>query len=614
MRVAQRLAGLVAFALVVLLVTRGFRAREERRAPPANPEGEERSDALLAPVNPADERSPIEDPAASAPAAEEPLFVRSALGLALVEVELEVERGWLTRGLGAGGALVLPPSQRPVRIRARGHLAALADLGTRELVLEPHTALRFTSFPLAHVDNWTPTAHWENQRSAAELELLAGPLDATSWGIAFDADRLRGLFSYLALEFRFDDGTRANVDHQLSSGRIASANWPWSPDEVERSTLQLSVSGAGNLQGPFVLSAHAAADPHREARTDFVPFDWGTIERLRHAEAWELDGPAPRFELGPLVLGKDYIVTVRDNASGAHVRRRFTHDGTALELVLTDGLVVSGRVTFEPAVGLRELERAVWALGTQETPYWRGEPRPIPLGPEGEFRFTLPDPVPWADPAPFPRPTALELELRLPGFFPHLHTCDTAGVAELALGTIALTPRATAVTLAPGHGLEARELFDQSLVLGSDGGFARELLVAGGLPLADGSLALTLDAESVPPELRDCEALLLGIGEALIPLVRGTEGFQRVTLRPRVLRFDAGETLPGLGERLEVGLDWRGLLYSCRSWPTRALVEPTELELALPQDAEVWWGLGPRPESRHTIVLAGDGVVDVRLP
>jgi hypothetical protein len=539
------------------------------------------------------------------------LQVRSALGLVLGEIELESGPDWQVRRLGEGGALDLPQSRRPVRVRARGHLAAVADIQADELVLEPHTALRFTSFPLESVESWSPTASWESSRDLADAQLLTGRIGEASWGIAFDADRLRGLFSYLAIEFRFDDGTSVLVDHRLSAGRDDFVAWPWPPHDVARSDLRIAILGAGSLGGPFELQAHAAVDPVPETSSQLVVYDWGTIERVRHAEAWQIESSAPRFEFGPLVLGKDYIVTVRDVSSGAHVRRRLTHDGTLLELALADGLVVSGRVTFEPAVGLNALERATWSLGNSD--FWRGEPRPIPLGPDGEFRFTLPDPVPWAERAPFPRPTALELELRMPGFRPHLHACDTAGIAQLDLGTVALVPRAIVARLANGHRLQARQLFDQALVLGIDGDFARELVVAGGLPFADGSLALTLDEESVPAELGRSEALLLGIDDALVPLARGLDGFQRVSVRSRVLRLESSERLSDLGERLELGLDWRGILYSCRSWPTRALAEPTEVELELPEDARVWWGLGHKPADRRTVALA-EGVTLLRVP
>ena len=615
MRSPGRLLAVSALALLLLLVLRASRARRAPLAPPVDARPAAGSEALLVSAQRADERSPLGEHAATTPAAEERVQVRSTLGLPLDEVELEDERGWQRHALDRDGTLVVPGSLRPRRVRARGHRPALVEPATRELALEPHTSIRFTSFPLARIESWTPTAHAEVLRDATEQLLSAGPLDATSFALAFDADRLRALFSSLTLEFRIDDGTRVRVDHRLIPGRHDTAAWPWPPGTVLRSSIEVRLSGTHALAGPFELWAHSAVDAQPETRADHVRHEWGALTRLRQAESWQLDALQPSFELGPLVLGKEYIVTARDVASGAHARMRFAHDGApARELVLTDGLVVSGRVTFEPASGVRELERVSWSLGRARTPYWRGEPGPIPLGPQGEFRFTLPDPVPWADPAPYPRPTELELELHVPGFLPHRHSSDTAGIAELALGTLALTPRATALTLAPGHGLEARALHGQTLVLARDGTFAEELAVAGGLPLLDGRLALTLDEDSVPREFETCDALLLDVDGALVPLVRGPQGFERSPALPRTLRLTADEALAGLEERLELGLEWRGMVYACRSWPTRALREPTELELLLPADATAWWGLGREPENRRSIALATDGVVDVRLP
>jgi len=614
MRSPGRILAVIALALSLLLVTRAARTRRAPLAPPVDPQPGAVPEALLVTAEPADERSPLGERAATTPAAAERVQVRSTLGLHLDEVELEHERGWQRQVLDRDGTLVLPGSLRPRRVRARGHRPALVEHATRELALEPHTSLRFTSFPLARIESWTPTAHAEVLRDATERLLTAGPLDASSFAIAFDADRLRAQSSSLTLEFRIDDGTRVRVDHRLVPGRHDTVAWPWPPGTVLRSSIEVRLSGTHALAGPFELWAHSAVDARPEARADHVRHEWGAMVRLRQAESWRLDALQPSFELGPLVLGKEYIVTARDVASGAHARLRFPHDGApALELVLTDGLVVSGGVTFEPALGLRELERVSWSLGRERTLFWSGQLRSIPLGASGEFRFTLPDPVPWTDQAPYPRPTELELELHVPGFLPHRHSCDTAGVSELALGTIALTPRATAVTLAPGHGLEASALTYQTLVLARDGGSARELALAGGLAQADGSLALTLDEDSVPPELATCAVLLLGLDDALLPLVRGVQGFEAAPARTRVLRIAVDDSLAGLDARVELGIEWRGLVYACRSWPARALREPTELPLLLPADATAWWGLGPQSENRREIALPADGIVDVRV-
>jgi len=615
MRSPGRLLAIIALALMLLLVTRASRTRRVSLAPPADPQSGASSEALLVTGERADERSPLGKRVATTPAVEERVQVRSALGLPLDEVELEDERGWQRQVLDRDGTFVLSGSLRPRRVRARGHRPALIEHATRELALEPHTSIRFTSFPLARVESWTPAAHAEVLRDATELLLTAGPLDATSFALAFDADGLRALFSSLTLEFRIDDGTRVRVDHRLVPGRHDTVTWPWPPETVLRSSIEVRLSGTHALAGPFTLWAHSAVDAQPETRADHARHEWGAMTRLRQAESWQLDALQPGFELGPLVLGKEYIVTARDLASGAHARLRFPHDGApALELVLTDGLVVSGRVTFEPASGVRELERVTWSLGRARTPYWSGEPGPIPLGPQGEFRFTLPDPVPWADQAPYPRPTELEFELHVPGFLPYPFSSDTAGISELALGTLALTPRVTALTLAPGHGLEARALHGQTLVLARDGTFAQEHVIAGGLPLLDGRLALTLDEDLVPRELETCDALLLDVDGTLLPLVRSPQGFERSPALPRTLRLAVGEALAGLEERLELGIEWRGMLYACRSWPTRALREPTELELVLPSDATAWWGLGRKPENRRNLVLPAEGVVELHLP
>jgi len=71
------------------------------------------------------------------------------------------------------------------------------------------------------------------------------------------------------------------------------------------------------------------------------------MDYLEQLEARTSDA---ELELGPLVLGKPYLLLARDVASGDHDRVFFAHDGSPRQLTLAHGLRLRGTLDLAPAL------------------------------------------------------------------------------------------------------------------------------------------------------------------------------------------------------------------------------------------------------------------------
>lgn len=620
---------LIAWALVARRPTRATVPDAEERA--AAPVSESQELALAdAPSSASVPASRSEAPPSAAPASDGRVVVRSELGLPLAHVELAgADQGWREVVLSAG-ALHVPDAERPLRIRAPGHRAAELVPGARELVLAPHTSLVLTSFPFERVKRADPFGAWESQRDAGERFVSAGACNATTWAIAFDAPQLRTVVPDLDMVFQLDDGTEARIAHELEPGRHDVYAWPRPPLDVRTEMLAVTVERSGADRGTLVAEIHAYTDRQPGSRALFnEKLPWGRFVLMDYLELVAGRFEDERFELGPLVVGKRYALTVRDEASGDHDRAFLVHDGSPVHARLAGGLRLRGTLGCAPTLRPARLERIVWSFGERaNAPYWREEPQRIPIAEDGSFQLFLPDPVPFAERAPFPRPTALHLELRASGFETRLVHLDTAGQNEIDLGTVRMAPLPTQMLLAAGHGLVAEDLSCAN-VLVADPVRATTVYfsLAGAQAREDGALALALlrsdesagfevygriDESALPwPEP---DALVLELNGEGIPFRRGPGGrFQRELTRTyhmvveAALAEDAGE--------LAVRWEWQGIHQWIRNWSARAFEQPQEWTFSAPErGVQLRWTLGKEPPDAHPGLPLSHPEIVLRLP
>jgi hypothetical protein len=505
---------------------------------------------------------------------------------------------------------------------------------TRALVLEAHTSLVFTSFPVARVKTWTPTDGWDEFRPAAEALCSAGATDASTWAIALDASRLRALFPHLALRFDLDDGTQADVTHELAAGRQDVYAWPRAPLDVRTEPLAVEVEDAAWEHGVFRVEVHArpdslAAPPGRALWSEATA--WGRVVLLDYIELIRASSQEPRLELGPLVIGKRYVVTMRDEASGDHARAFFVHDGSVVRLRLAGGVRVHGLLDVTPAEPIDHLERVVWTFGERPgSAYWFAEPQQVPVAADGSFALVLPDPVPFAERAPFPRPDALALEFRAGGFEPRKLAVDTAGRREIDLGAVRLESLPAQFVLAAGHGLEAEHLGDQDVeVADAAAGVTLSYHLAGARLRADGALDVALELgkggagfQVRVGKSRDArgwsapDALVLSIDGEGFPFVRGGDGLLHPEpAREFTLRLETDPSLARDPLRLGVGWEWNGIRHWIRSWAPEAREAPLEASFRAPvHGATLWWVLGDDVGAAHAVGELGEPALVLRVP
>jgi hypothetical protein len=569
-------------------------------------------------------------PAAEAGAADALVRVRSSIGVPLARVEVEQTDGSWQAELLDEGTLSVPVAFLPARLRAPGHLAAELAPDSRELVLEPHTSLVFQAFPLERVESCEPFGEWMTQREAGEAFLRTGACDETSFGLAFDATQLRELIPHLDLTIRFDDGTEARVTHELEAGRHDVYAWPFAPLAVERAPLRVTLARAEPGEGE--LHVVVRADPNltrepgkRSLFSEKTP--WGSVTVMDYLEQLEAHTTEAELELGPLVLGKPYLLLARDVASGDHDRVFFAHDGSPRQVVLAHGLRLRGTLDLAPAEGLTRLERIVWRFGAKSggDRYWQGETQDVPVAPDGSFELALPAEVAISERSTFPRPEGLTLELRAGGFeSAHLQR-ETRELRVLELGTVRMAPLPAQLTLAAGHGLVAEDLdYGSVQVPGPDG---RQFELSGARRAADGGLELTLqpeeggggfvvDAGASEAPWVDVAALVLIVdGEEVAFRSDGLGRYRREPGASFELLVAGNGTLPAEASELEVGWRWEGMDVLVRAWRVAALWQSQGVTFEAPATgAELWWRLDDEPTRAHAPVpLAGRSIV-LRVP
>src|SRR5262245_27611558 len=624
---------LVPLGLVGLVLVAERKPGASDRALPAAAPGGDRAPVVAPGAEDATRHEvPSATPLPSGDATGERVRVRSSLGLPLEHVELQQPDGtWRSLLLDEGG-LSVPADRRPARVRARGHRPSDVQQGTRELVLEPHTSLVLTSFPWSHLRLADLFPSWPNLREQGETFLSSGACDQTTWAIAFDASQLRAVVPSLEMVFHLDDGTEAHVTHALESGRHDVYAWPRPPLDAPARMLTVDVERGGPVRGALAAEVHAYPDSLKRPPGSMALFnkkaDWGRFVLLDYLELFTGRFEEAPFEIGPLVVGKRYAVTVRDEASGDHERLSFVHDGAPVHLALSGGLRLRGRIDVSPELPVARLDRIVWSFGDgPASSYWHDEPSGVPVAQDGTFELALPGIVPFSDRAPFPRPDGLELQLWAGGFGMQLLRLDTSGQTEIDLGTVRLKPLASQISLASDHGLAPQDLAYSSEALVRDAATNATLSygVDGARPSQDGTLAVALtpmvsggfQVSGVAEDSRPWPH-----PEALVMLVNG-DGFafrlgpdQLYHREPEStfhLRLEAA-LAPGARE-LALRWEWEGILVWIRNWPAQAFEAAQEWTFTAPsKDARLRWCTGKEAPDAHPPVPLSDGEIELRVP
>ncbi len=632
-RVGKRRLGLAA-AIVALLVVLLFEVRTSRepvratKSPPAEAAisldpasqaprlgADGNRESGLTPIS-AGEREPATG-----------VRVRSSLGVPLASVELEqADQSWRIQPL-SDGTVRVPRASRPIRLRAPGHVPAEVGLEEHELVLEPHTSLVFQAFPLEHAESCDPFGGWPSERVRGEPFVSAGACGPASWGIAFDASQLHELVHELDMSFHFDDGTEADVSHELEPGRHDVYTWPFAPRALGREKLRVDIARAESGESEVKVAVRVATGngPSRERSSWNEKTAWGRVVVMDYLERFEGSTRALELELGPLILGRAYVLLGNDLATGDHDRLFFTHDGSPRRLALAHGLRLRGTLDVSPVPRLARM-RILWRFGDAKDNSWFAETEDLAVAGDGSFELALPTEVASRAQSPFPRPETLTLEFRAGGFESTHLRVGTLDQRTLDLGTVRMIPLPTQLVLAAGHGLVAEDLGYHEVQVPAQG--RRSFGLSGAQRAADGSLALALQPSEdgsgflvwgqsrVPAPWTDVSALVLLVRGTQIAFRRAADG--RYRREPDVetsLTVETSGPLPNGAQNLVVGWRWEGIDVYERSWKAAAFERPQTLAFSAPvHGATLWWRLDDEPSNAHASIPIDRPHIALRVP
>lgn len=618
-------------ALLVVLLFEVRAVREPALAPQAPPVEAPSTPGHAAPPHRLEDgrgREPGRPPiAAGEREPEARVRVRSSLGVPLASVELEqADRSWRLDPL-ADGTVRVPRALRPVRLRAPGHLPAEVGLEELELVLEPHTSLVFQAFPLEHAESCDPFGGWPSARDRGQSFVSAGACGPASWGIAFEASQLHELIPGLDMSFHFDDGTEADVGHELEPGRHDVYTWPFTPRALGREKLRVDIVRAEPGESEVKVAALVATGrgPTRERSSWNEKTAWGRVVVMDYLERFEGNTRARELELGPLVLGKSYVLLGSDLATGDHDRLFFTHDGSPRRLALAHGLRLRGTLDVSPVPGLAQL-RIRWRFGEADDDSWFAETEDLLLGSDGSFELALPTEIASRSQSPFPRPDTLSLEFVAGGFESTHLRAETRDRRTLDLGTVRMTPLPTQLVLAAGHGLAAEDLRSEEVQVPAPG--RRSFGLSGAQRAADGSLALALQPSAdgsgflvwgvsrIPAPWTEVPALVLRVDGTGIAFRRAADGrYRREPDAETSLTVESSASFPDGAKNIVVGWRWEGIDVYERSWKAAAFERPQTLAFRAPvTGATLWWKLDLEAADAHVSVALDRPQVTLRVP
>lgn len=408
------------------------------------------------------------------------LTVRSSIGLELAFLEWETpERDWGRIDLEHGHC-ALGPLALPCRIRAPGHVAALARKDGDEIVLEPDALLVLEAHDLRtctnSIRNWDPyQGPSDRPRLQMQRACSCGFLSSDAWALAVDHELIHEALPSPGAEpeavILFRDHHRADVQFHPIEG--ARARWTVPCDDlVPGAPLQLHLERpAEERAGDVVLRMTRPHETDPDARRE--RFEWGSATIYPH-ESVCMDDQRLAAKLQDFTF--DFVPTAtrvsiagRDEASSAYGRIVFVHDGSARKLVLRRAFALVGRVVSDVTSQPVPNASAAWGCyeGKEYVWGWQSGSGLTPIGADGVFELRGPGAPLTELQSPLDPPAHVTLTLHAPGFEPLEETFDTAGAQRFDCGELRLKPIGAQIVLAPGHELVPKSIEWMNLRLSS---------------------------------------------------------------------------------------------------------------------------------------------------
>jgi hypothetical protein len=436
------------------------------------------------------------------------LRVRSSTGLALAYIEFEVEDRLWRRGELVDERCTIDDLRLPRRVRAPGHLAALARHMEDDVVLEPDALLVLDGKGLRDcLPSIVPFAGFlqSEARDRSEWQtridgiVTSGYVDADHWAMAVrtlgtDADFIR------------DD--EVHIQLEWSNHRIGYVEFFAHPGARGQRTLPCD--DVGTLAPLDVEIVTPDSEPRGDIELAISPRDRGSEKSIVQKESW---GQVQLNPLGSifimtrigtgtshvhrdgLVLGKSYLVRARDLASGAMGCAVIEHDGSARTLTLHTGIVVHGRLV-TPDGSPPPRGDCFWsgANPQRKEVVWANHQLDLKTTADGEFELRGWGNLPWNVEGCTEVPAEIELSLQLIGFETLVRTFPVDATGHCECGEIKLSTRPPLFVLAAGNRISGDSLNYLGVRMSDHPAWF--LSEVRGTRLADGSIALYPEIDS----------------------------------------------------------------------------------------------------------------------
>lgn len=568
------------------------------------------------------------------------LNIRSAAGLALACVEIEIEPGrWQRRDL-VQGVCDPGPARPPWNVRAPGHVPSLARQLGDEIVLEADSLLEIVAPGLRSCFRWWGAFAWlgadlepssPEWREAFWMRATQGFTSDDRWAIAVNGEGLNDVIDRpRELTISFKDPTHRMVRIQFNAAPGVRASWsPACPPEIDALALDVEIQRPADAPAvalEWVLRMHREVD---EPLT-WTRYAWGQVAVLPDLEYWaqgKLGAEETHLLVERVPRGEQAELTLHDPISGAHGQARFVNDGTPLRVSVRAGFTLRGKLAVPPG---RTLPKSAWfRFGARREPpddanrlgpYATSLPT-VALTTEGEFEVRGPQPMYPMTWIGTPAPDVILLEVEAPGFELHHSTWPLGEATRVDCGTLELVPSGAGIVLAPGHGLKASHFIN---FVHTGPGKDQVWRVNRGRDEADGSMTLVfldrqVERTSLPGmAAKDVDALMAACSGPLVrAFVRGADGrFARVEEEDYEVKVVLDPPL-ARDMRGQIAWSWRGMPQQLTGLHAKDPAEPRLLQFRAPRDGvDLSWSItdGTSDGRRAGIVPLNATPMTVTLP